>query len=82
MLFICLFSNAQDRKKLEDEKAKIEREINAINAILKETKNTKRMSASELSILKRKIASRQKLIDNISRQRNMINGEIIITQKS
>ena len=82
MLFICLFSNAQDRKKLEDEKAKIEREINAINAILKETKNTKRMSASELSILKRKIASRQKLIDNISRQMNMINGEIINTQKS
>lgn len=82
LLFICLFSNAQDRKKLEEEKAKIEREINAINAILKETKNTKRMSASELSILKRKIASRQKLIDNISRQMNMINGEIINTQKS
>jgi len=67
---------------LEDEKAKIEREINAINAILKETKNTKRMSASELSILKKKIDSRQKLINNISKQMNILNGEITNTQKS
>ncbi|MDD2488213.1 MAG: peptidoglycan DD-metalloendopeptidase family protein [Bacteroidales bacterium] len=67
---------------MEDEKAKIEREINAINAILKETKNTKRMSASELSILKKKIDSRQKLINNISKQMNILNGEITNTQKS
>jgi len=87
-VLICLFcvfsisSFAQDRKKLENEKAKIEKEINAINAILKETKNTKKMSASELYILKRKIASRQKLIDNISRQMGILNGEIKTTQKS
>ncbi len=81
----CTFSIssfAQDRKKLENEKAKIEKEINAINAILNETKNTKKMSASELYILKRKIASRQKLIDNISRQMGILNGEIKTTQKS
>ena len=88
IFFICLlfsFSTStfsQDRRKLEDEKAKIEREINAINAILKETKNTKRMSASELSILKKKIDSRQKLINNISKQMNILNGEITNTQKS
>lgn len=88
LVFICLFfffstsAFSQDRKKLEDEKAKIEREINAINAILKETKNTKRMSASELSILKKKIDSRQKLINNISNQMNILNGEITNTQKS
>lgn len=88
IFFICLFFSfststfSQDRRKLEDEKAKIEREINAINAILKETKNTKRMSASELSILKKKIDSRQKLINNISKQMNILNGEITNTQKS
>lgn len=87
-ILICLFcllgvsSYAQDRKKLENEKAKIEKEINAINAILKETKNTKKLSASELYILKKKIASRQILIDNISRQMGILNGEIITTQKS
>ena len=82
LLVFCFYSNAQDRQKLENEKAKIEREINAINAILKETKNTKRLSASELSILKKKIASRQKLINNISQQMSMLNGEIRSTQKS
>lgn len=84
-LFFLIFSfssSAQDRKKLEDEKAKIEREINAINAILKETKNTKRMSASELSILKKKINSRQNLINNISKQMNILNGEINNTKNS
>ena len=87
-ILICLFcflgisSYAQDRKKLENEKAKIEKEINAINAILKETKNTKKLSSSELYILKKKIASRQILIDNISRQMGILNGEIITTQKS
>ncbi|MCK9163600.1 MAG: peptidoglycan DD-metalloendopeptidase family protein [Bacteroidales bacterium] len=81
-LIFSVSSFAQDRKKLEDEKAKIEREINAINAILKETKNTKRMSASELSILKKKIISRQNLINNISRQMSILNGEITNTQKS
>lgn len=87
-VFSCLFlifsisSFSQDRKKLEDEKAKIEREINAINAILKETKNTKRMSASELSILKKKISSRQSLINNISKQMNILSGEITSTQQS
>jgi septal ring factor EnvC (AmiA/AmiB activator) len=87
-ILICIFcflgisSYAQDRKKLENEKAKIEKEINAINAILNETKNTKKLSASELYILKKKIASRQILIDNISRQMGILNGEIITTQKS
>ena len=87
-VLICLFcllsisSYAQDRKKLENEKAKIEKEISAINAILNETKNTKKMSASELYILKKKIASRQILIDNISRQMGILNGEIRTTQKS
>ena len=87
-VFSCLFlvfsvsSFSQDRKKLEDEKAKIEREINAINAILNETKNTKRMSASELSILKKKISSRQNLINNISKQMSKLNGEIKTTKKT
>jgi|GEM_PF-6504796 len=34
---------AQDRNKLEKQKAKLEKEIASMNAILKETKKTKRM---------------------------------------
>ncbi len=53
-----------------------------MNAILKETKKTKKMSTSELQILKKKIASRQRLINNISSQMGMLNNEINSAQKS
>lgn len=73
---------AQDRNKLEKQKAKLEKEIASMNAILKETKKTKRMSTSELQVLKKKIKSRQRLIKNISSQMGMLNNEIKSTKKS
>ena len=86
IIYLCFaFSlnlNAQDRKKLEAEKAKIEREIAKINSILNETKKTKRLSASQLNILRKKIRDREKLIANISKQTQVLNGEIQNTQKS
>ena len=75
-----LVMNAQDRKKLENEKAKLEREIASINKILTETQKTKKMSVSELSILKKKIAGREALVKNINKQVLMLNSEITITQ--
>ncbi|MFV0502138.1 MAG: murein hydrolase activator EnvC family protein [Bacteroidales bacterium] len=74
--------NAQDRKKLEAEKVKIEKEIEKINAILNETKKTKNLSASQLNVLRKKIRDRERLIDNISKQTQALNGEIQNTQKS
>lgn len=84
---VILFSSpcegfAQDRNKLEKQKAKLEKEIASMNAILNETKKTKKMSSSELQVLKKKIASRQNLIKNISSQMGMLNNEIKSTQKS
>lgn len=75
-------SFGQDRNKLEKQKAKLEKEIASMNAILNETKKTKKMSNSELQVLKKKIASRQRLINNISSQMGMLNNEIKSTQKS
>jgi Membrane-bound metallopeptidase len=83
LFLICIGSvHAQSRKELENQKAKIEKEIASINAILNETKNTRRMSASELQILKKKIAKRETLISNITNQMNLLNGEIVSTQQS
>ncbi|MDR0970847.1 MAG: peptidoglycan DD-metalloendopeptidase family protein [Bacteroidales bacterium] len=79
---LSLSSFGQDRQKLENEKAKLEREISSINAILKETKNTKKMSSSELAILKKKILSREKLISNISQQMSILDDEMHKTQSS
>ena len=82
ILFSCPCEGfAQDRNKLEKQKAKLEKEIASMNAILNETKKTKKMSSSELQVLKKKIASRQNLIKNISSQMGMLNNEIKSTQK-
>ncbi|MDR1726223.1 MAG: peptidoglycan DD-metalloendopeptidase family protein [Bacteroidales bacterium] len=85
VIILCGFQwtiNAQDRNRLEKEKAKLEKEIANINAILKETLKTKKISASELVVLKKKIAQRQQLIQNITTQTNMLKGEINTTQQS
>ena len=73
---------AQDRNKLEQEKAKLEKEIKNINAILQETAKTKKISTSELQVLKKQIAQRQQLIKNIADQNNILKGEITTTQQS
>lgn len=86
IIYLCfafsLYLNAQDRKKLEAEKVKIEKEIEKINAILNETMKTKNLSASQLNVLRKKIRDRERLIDNISKQTQALNGEIQNTQKS
>ncbi|MDR0790337.1 MAG: peptidoglycan DD-metalloendopeptidase family protein [Bacteroidales bacterium] len=82
-LLICGFQTiAQDRNKLEQEKAKLEKEIENINAILQQTSKTKKVSTSELQMLKKQIAQRQQLIKNITIQTNMLKGEINTTQQS
>lgn len=73
---------AQNRQKLENEKAKLEKEIASMNAILKETKKKNKMSASELQIIKKKVEQRQQLVNNITSQVNMLNDQIKTTQQS
>ena len=46
------------------------------------TKKTKNLSASQLNVLRKKIRDRERLIDNISKQTQALNGEIQNTQKS
>lgn len=72
----------QNRQKLENEKAKLEKEIASMNAILKETKKKNKMSASELQIIKKKVEQRQQLVNNITSQVNMLNDQIKTTQQS
>lgn len=78
----CSNVQAQNRQKLENEKIKLEKEIASMNAILKETKKKNKMSASELQIIKKKVAQRQKLVSNISSQINILDDQIKTAQQS
>lgn len=85
--FLCFLSvnnvsYAQNRQSLEKEKAKIEKEIASMNAILKETRKNKKLSSSELQIVRKKVEQRQQLVKNISTQINMIDSQIKTTQQS
>lgn len=89
LVFCCLILiekpnvlQAQNRQKLENEKARLEKEIASMNAILKETKKKNKMSASELQIIKKKVEQRQQLVNNITSQVKMLNDQISQTQQS
>lgn len=75
-------TKAQNRQSLEKEKAKIEKEISSMNAILKETRKNKKLSASELQIIKKKVEQRQQLVNNITSQINILDNQIKTTQQS
>ncbi len=81
LLFIILLlsiSNlhAQSRAQLEAKKNKILKEIELTSQLLNETKKTKSSSLSALKTLENQIAARNKLINNISQQINMLNENI------
>lgn len=87
-VLLCLFalhltpSSAQNRQSLEKEKAKLEKEISSMNAILKETRQNKKMSTSELQIIRKKVEQRQQLVKNISSQIGILDSQIKNTQQS
>ncbi len=87
-LIVILFSfiiqtHAQkDRNKLQENKKKIEQEIQYSTKLLEETKKEKQTSLKTLTILKNKINKREELITNISDEITNINGDIQNTSQS
>lgn len=82
LCFLSVISYAQNRQSLEKEKAKIEKEIASMNAILKETRKNKKLSSTELQVIRKKVEQRQQLVKNISTQINMLDSQIKNTQQS
>ncbi len=82
LCFLSVNSYAQNRQSLEKEKAKIEKEIASMNAILKETRKNKKLSSTELQVIRKKVEQRQQLVKNISTQINMLDSQIKNTQQS
>ena len=73
---------AQDKKvKLQDDKKKIEAEIEFNSQLLEETKKTKLTTLNHLVILKNQIASREKLIKNINLEINSVNEQISLNNE-
>jgi septal ring factor EnvC (AmiA/AmiB activator) len=70
------------RKELENKKKKLKEEINNINELLSETKNSKKLSMNQVAILNKKISVREELIATINAEIRAINGQIRNNQKT
>ena len=72
----------QDRSSLEQEKKKVDEEIEYTNRLLEQTRQTKQTSLNEVVILNQKINKREKLIGTISQQIAMVESRLDAAQDS
>jgi len=68
---------AQEQKKdLENEKQQLEKAIEYTNGLLEDTRNTKKTTLNELTLLNSQISKRERLIENYRRERSLLNDSI------
>jgi septal ring factor EnvC (AmiA/AmiB activator) len=79
LIGLCLITfnaSAQSRKDLEDQRARIIKEIQSTQLNLKAASDSKNKKLNELNALEDKINNRQKLLTNISTSLQLLNKEI------
>jgi len=73
--------NKQNKKELENKKAKLKKEINSINELLKETKTSKKLSMNQVAILNTKLKVREELIQTINNEIYFMEQQIQLNQQ-
>jgi murein hydrolase activator len=80
-LFICAafagVAQTQARSDLEKQRAEIQEEIAAVKRSLDQTKKNRKASLGQLALLQRKLRLREAAINNINRQINVIDQDIV-----
>ena len=88
---VCLFFlsflsstplQAQSKRQLEKDKAKVEQEIKNLNSQLSKAKKNSKAGQQQLNLLEKKIAERTKLINNLNGQLNLLNIRMTETEDS
>lgn len=80
-LWLSVFSQNQSTTYLKKKKKKLEKEIELINDMLKQTALNKKLSISQLVILKKKIEMREELIHTIQQELTKLNTDINLTNQ-
>ena len=70
LLVLPMSLNAQSKKQLEKDKAKVEQEIKKLNNDLAKAKKNSKVGQQQINLLERKIGERTKLINNLKKQLN------------
>ena len=93
MVCVCIFfilhssffistAQAQSKKQLENDKAKVEQEIKKLNNDLAKAKKNSKAGQQQLNLIEKKIAQRTKLINNLDGQLNLLNLKMTQTEDS
>lgn len=72
----AVLAQGQDKQELERKRQETLKEIDQINASLREVQKGKKQSITELTLAKRKLALRESVINNINSQINAIDNDI------
>jgi septal ring factor EnvC (AmiA/AmiB activator) len=85
-VFILLLSavvvGQGNRKTLERQKSQLKKEIDYKNKLLKETKKSKNLSLNQLTLLRKKIANREKLVGAIQQEIRIIEKQTQETKQA
>ena len=81
ILFLCMLLSpvltySQDRREMEQNKRRIEQEIELINRMLRETQTTAELNLNQLVMINNRINSRENLIRTINNEITFINRRI------
>ena len=88
LIFILILISSEmifaqkDRVKLEQEKKKIEEEIQYTNQLLDQTRQNKQNSLNEVVILNKKISQREQLIGTINKEVLLVEDQLVQAQDS
>jgi len=78
----CGVYGQTERAKLEQDKKKVEAEIEYTNKLLEQTRQTRQNSLNEVVILNKKISTREQLINTINRELQLVEHHMAMTKDS
>lgn len=81
IMFIGVAQPQDKKTQLQADKKKIEEEIEYTNKLLEETKETKKASLDHLVIIRNKVSNRQKLIETIGSEIEIVEEQIAINNE-
>lgn len=91
VILICLFlacfltdsiaQNASSREDLQKQAQSLQKELDALNNLLEQTKKNKKSSLAQLALIRSKISKRESLINGIAKQVKVLDDAIQTNQK-
>ncbi|MEO7531197.1 MAG: peptidoglycan DD-metalloendopeptidase family protein [Sediminibacterium sp.] len=78
---IACSASAQTKEELQKKESELQKEIAELNRSLNETKNNKKLSLKQLSIIKNKINKREELVNSINRQVRQMDETIYLNER-